>query len=87
MLVFALSQGLFLAGVAATFAMALGTGITVTALAVIAVSAKDLALRFAGADSTAGVRFVRALEIAGAVFILLVGLTLLGGALSGRLGV
>lgn len=85
-LVFALSQGLFMAGVAATFAMALGTAITVTALAVIAVSAKDLAFRIAGRDSRAGARIVRGVEIAGAVFILLVGLVLLGGALSGRFG-
>lgn len=85
-LVFALSQGLFLAGVAATFAMALGTAITVTVLAVIAVSAKDVALRIAGRESRAGARIVRGIEIAGAAFILLVGLILLGGALSGRFG-
>ena len=35
-LVFALTQGLFWAGVAATFAMALGTGITVSVLATLA---------------------------------------------------
>ena len=81
-LVFALSQGLFMAGVAATFAMALGTGITVTVLAIIAVSAKDLALRLAGGDSDRGHTVLRVIEIAGAAVILLIGLTLLGGALS-----
>ena len=42
-LVFALAQGLFWAGVAATFVMGLGTAITVATIAVIAVSAKDIA--------------------------------------------
>ena len=39
-LVFALAQGLFWAGIAATFVMGLGTAITVATIAVIAVSAK-----------------------------------------------
>ena len=47
-LVFALAQGLFWAGIAATFVMGLGTAITVAAIAVIAVSAKDLAQRLSG---------------------------------------
>ncbi|MCP4385436.1 MAG: nickel/cobalt transporter [Hyphomicrobiales bacterium] len=81
-LVFALSQGLFAAGIAATFVMALGTGITVAALATIAVSAKGLALRFAGADSRAGAWVLRGIEVGGAVLVLLLGLLLLGGALS-----
>lgn len=85
-LVFALSQGLFAAGVAATLAMALGTGITVTALAIIAVSAKDLALRLAGGESDRGHKILRGIEIAGALVILLIGLTLLGGALSAQFG-
>lgn len=46
-LIFALAQGLFWAGVAATFAMALGTAITVSALAALAVGSRQLALRFA----------------------------------------
>lgn len=85
-LVFALSQGLFMAGVAATFVMALGTGITVAALATIAVSAKGLAVRIAGAESSAGTWVLRVVEIGGALFVLLLGLLLLGGALSGRFG-
>ena len=44
-LVFALAQGLFWAGIAATFVMGLGTAITVATIAVLAVSAKDLARR------------------------------------------
>ena len=51
-LVFAVTQGLFWAGVAATFAMALGTAITVSAIATIAVYSKKLAIRLARRDST-----------------------------------
>ena len=40
-----------LAGVAATFVMALGTGLTVASLAVLAVSARGVAVRLAGVDS------------------------------------
>ena len=47
-LVFALAQGLFAAGIAATFAMAVGTVLTTGAIAAIAVFAKNLALRVAG---------------------------------------
>ena len=49
-LVFALAQGLFWAGVAATLLMGLGTAITVSAIAIIAVSAKGLAARIAAGD-------------------------------------
>jgi hypothetical protein len=52
-LVFALAQGLFWAGIAATFVMGLGTAITVATIAVIAVSAKDLAQRSAAAARAA----------------------------------
>ena len=50
-LVFALTQGLFWAGVAATFAMALGTAITVAALATLALGSRELALRLGGANA------------------------------------
>ncbi len=81
-LVFALSQGLFLAGVAAAFVMALGTGLTVAALATLALSARGLAVRFVGTDSPVAARLGRAAEIAAAAAVLLLGLLLLGGALS-----
>jgi nickel/cobalt transporter (NicO) family protein len=80
-LVFALSQGLFLAGIAATFVMALGTGLTVAAIATLAVSARGVAVRIAGVDSPLTARLVKVAEIAAAAAILLLGLTLLGGAL------
>ena len=54
-LVFALAQGIFWAGVASTFLMALGTAITVAALAALAVGAKDFARRLTrGDDRRAG---------------------------------
>jgi nickel/cobalt exporter len=84
-LVFALSQGLLLAGVASVLVMALGTSITVSTLAMLAVSVKDVALRFAKADSAMTERVVRVLEVCVAAFVMLLGLTLLGGALAGGL--
>ena len=48
-LVFAVTQGLFWAGVAATFAMAFGTAITVAVLATLALGSRELALKLGGA--------------------------------------
>lgn len=47
-LVVALHQHLYWAGIASTFVMALGTSITVSVLAIMAVSSRDLATRLAG---------------------------------------
>ena len=47
-LVFAIGQGLWWAGVFSTLAMALGTAITVSALATMAVGSRELAKRLAG---------------------------------------
>jgi nickel/cobalt transporter (NicO) family protein len=71
------------AGVAATFAMAVGTGLTVAVLAALAVSAKDFVVRFAGPESESASWIVRTVEVAGAAAVMLFGLLLLGGALSG----
>ncbi|PTW63287.1 ABC-type nickel/cobalt efflux system permease component RcnA [Breoghania corrubedonensis] len=76
-LVFALSQGLVLAGIASTFVMALGTGLTVSALAVFAVTARGLAMRFAGEASPLGHRLHRMVEIGGSVLVFALGLILL----------
>jgi ABC-type nickel/cobalt efflux system permease component RcnA len=80
---FSFLNGLFLGGVLSVLAMSLGTAITVTILASLAVGAKDLALRFAGPGSRTGARIGHAVEIGGALFVLLIGLTLLGAALQG----
>ena len=78
-LVFAISQGLAWAGVAATFAMAIGTGLTVSALATIAVLAKDAAMRTVGGRGAA--RLHAAIEGFGALVVLALGSTLLIAAL------
>jgi nickel/cobalt exporter len=80
-LVFALAQGLFLIGVASTFAMGLGTAITVAAIATLAVGARSLAARFAKARPGAGMIALRGLETAAAVVIVLFGAALLTGYL------
>jgi nickel/cobalt exporter len=76
-LVFALSQGMIAAGIASTLAMAVGTGITVSLLAGLAVGAKDLAVRLFGEGSPMAVRIHRTIEIVGATVVFLLGLTLL----------
>lgn len=76
-LVFALSQGMIAAGVASTLAMAVGTGITVSLLAGLAVGAKDLAVHLFGEGSALSVRIHRIIEIVGATVVFLLGLTLL----------
>ena len=76
-LVFALSQGMIAAGIASTLVMALGTGITVSLLACLAVGAKDLAVRLFGEGSPMAGRVHRTIEIAGAAVVFVMGLTLL----------
>jgi ABC-type nickel/cobalt efflux system permease component RcnA len=78
-LVFALAQGLFWAGVAATFVMGLGTAITVAAIAVIAVSAKDLARRISAGREGGGALVMRGIEFGAAGLVLLLGVGLLAG--------
>jgi len=78
-LVFALAQGLFWAGIAATFVMGLGTAITVATIAVLAVSAKDVARRLSGARDGGGALFMRGVEFAAAGLVLLFGAGLLFG--------
>ncbi len=78
-LVFALAQGMFWAGIAATFVMGLGTAITVAAIAVVAVSAKGLAQRWSSARAGGGVLIMRGLEFSAAGLVLLFGLGLLLG--------
>jgi nickel/cobalt exporter len=78
-LVFALAQGLFWAGIAATFVMGLGTAITVATIAVIAVSAKDLARRLSAGREGGGALVMRGVEFGAAGLVLLFGLGLLFG--------
>jgi nickel/cobalt exporter len=78
-LVFALAQGLFWAGVVSTFIMGLGTAITVAAIATLAVGAKGLAARFAQTRSGYGSLALRGLEVAAAALVLAFGVLLLMG--------
>ncbi|HSL79653.1 MAG TPA: hypothetical protein VK877_08325, partial [Pseudolabrys sp.] len=72
-LVFALTQGLFWAGVAATFAMALGTAITVAVLASLALGSRELVLRLGGTNAAWSNAVWTACAIGGALIIFLFG--------------
>lgn len=76
-LVFALSQGLLAAGIAAVFLMGVGTAITVAALATIAVTAKGLASRIGGVDNPLTAAVVWWVELLAAVAVLAFGVLLL----------
>ncbi len=77
---FALLNGLYLGGILSVFAMSIGTAMTVSLLATLAVTAKGFAVRYASSD-TAAVRVGNGIEIAGALLVLVLGLILLGAAL------
>jgi ABC-type nickel/cobalt efflux system permease component RcnA len=81
-LVFTLAQGAFWTGIAATFVMGLGTAITVAAIAVIAVSAKDLARRLSAGTEGGGTLVMRGVEFGAAGLVLLFGVGLLFGYLA-----
>jgi nickel/cobalt exporter len=78
-LVFALAQGLFWAGIASTFVMGLGTAITVAAIATLAVGAKGLAKRFASGRSGYGSLALRGVEVGASALVLVFGVLLLAG--------
>jgi nickel/cobalt transporter (NicO) family protein len=78
-LVFALAQGLFWAGVASTFVMGIGTAITVAAIASIAVAARAWAQRVAKTRSGYGMLAMRGIEVGAAVVIIAFGALLLTG--------
>ncbi|WP_180900070.1 nickel/cobalt transporter [Martelella soudanensis] len=82
-LTFALLNGLILGGIASVFAMAIGTAITVSVLAIIAVSAKGLAVRLAGPGSRRATRIGYGIEIGGALLVTLLGLTLFAASMAG----
>jgi nickel/cobalt exporter len=79
-LVFALAQNRFAAGVAATFAMALGTALTTGALAFAAVFAKSFAVRFAAGEQSRVTLIARGFEFAAALLVLGFGVALLLGS-------
>ena len=80
-LVFAVTQGLFWAGVAATFAMAFGTAITVAVLATLALGSRELALKLGGANGRWANAVWTTCSIGGAVVIFLFGALLFTASL------
>lgn len=79
-LTFSMLNGLLLGGVLSTFAMAIGTFITVACLATLAVTAKNTALRLVK-NPVMSSRLQTAIEIAAALFIILIGVLMLIAAL------
>jgi nickel/cobalt transporter (NicO) family protein len=78
-LVFALAQGIFWAGVAATFVMGIGTAITVAAIATLTVTATAFAARLAATRTGYGSLALRGIEVAAAALVLCFGVALLAG--------
>ena len=85
-LVFALAQGLFWAGVAATFVMGLGTAITVAAIASLAVGFRAAAGQIASSRSGYGMLALRGIEVGAAVVVLAFGTLLLAGYMAAERG-
>ena len=80
-LTFAFLNGMWAAGIVSVLAMAIGTAITVSVLATLAVTAKNVAVGIAG-DGRVGNIVHAAIEIGGAAMVFLLGLTLLAASLS-----
>ncbi|HEX5666223.1 MAG TPA: nickel/cobalt transporter [Hyphomicrobium sp.] len=80
-LVFALSQGLLWAGVFATFAMAIGTALTVSVLAALAVGSRELAARLGGEGSGWATAVSNGAGLLGASLVLLMGAVFFVGSL------
>jgi ABC-type nickel/cobalt efflux system permease component RcnA len=78
-LVFALAQGLFWLGVVSTFAMGVGTALTVAAIATFAVAAGSAARKLAGLRSGIGGVALRGLELGASLVVVAFGLLLLMG--------
>lgn len=78
---FAFLNGLWVGGVLSVLAMAVGTAITVSILATLAVTAKNWAVLFAG-DGRVGNYVHAAFEIGGAALVFLLGLLLLSASLA-----
>lgn len=76
-LVFAIANGLYLAGIGATFAMSMGTAATVSALAVMTLISKRAAMRFAARDQKWVGRLETGMKLLGALALVGFGLLFL----------
>ena len=81
-LTFAFLNGIYAGGLASVLAMALGTAITVSILATLAVTAKNVAVRISGGGRIGGY-ITSTFEIGGALLVVLFGLALLTASLCG----
>ena len=72
-LLFTFGQGLVLAGIGATLAMAVGTALTVGILALLAVGSRRLALRLAGGRSRLVGILARSFALLGALAVIVLG--------------
>jgi ABC-type nickel/cobalt efflux system permease component RcnA len=81
-LVFALSRHLYPAGIASVFAMAAGTALTVSLVALLSGTARDLLTRLASSNGRMADRFSASLQIAAAVVVFAFGLTMTAGVLA-----
>jgi ABC-type nickel/cobalt efflux system permease component RcnA len=80
-LLYALTRGAFLVGALSSLAMSIGTAITVSLLAVLTVMSRKLAFRIVGtADNRWTTRVELGLQVAGGLFILLMGLLMLASS-------
>ncbi|MEM9574661.1 MAG: delayed-early response protein/equilibrative nucleoside transporter, partial [Pseudomonadota bacterium] len=78
---FALLNELYLGGIVSVFAMAVGTAITVSTLATIAVTAKNTALRYSNSAVMSG-NLQNGIELFGAGLLIVLGSLLLAGGLA-----
>lgn len=83
-LLFTLAQGVLLAGIAATFVMALGTAISVATLAILSVTSRRVALRVARSDSPWQRRVQIGMSVMGSLMIVGTGVVLLLATLDQR---
>lgn len=79
---FSLLNGLLLGGILSVFAMALGTAITVSVLASLAVGAKGFALRLSGPGSRRAGIVASSIEVGAALLVILLGALLLAASLN-----
>jgi nickel/cobalt exporter len=78
-LIFALAQGIFWAGIGATLLMGLGTAITVAVIASIADGARGLAGRLVSSGGGKGVLLLRGVEVLASLAVIAFGALLLVG--------
>lgn len=83
LLIFALSQGMLWAGIVGTFAMAIGTAITVSLLATLAVTSRDWAAKASGPGSVWAERLQTAAGFVGAGLVFVLGTAFFVASLSG----